>query len=154
MFELFTSPDPDIIATKWHLFLLKHYAERLWENVNILQQLKLMLNNIQFPIPRIGSEKIPIVTAETENGTSFQLCIMQKITLKEIFNDVLILWRDFFTCYSIHLKDSHLSDYTERFHLSQWIWKSKNCHQCPGCSQEVTWRKFPFYPFPVKFKNC
>ena len=34
-----------------------------------------MLNNIQFPIPRIGSEKIPIVTAETENGTSFQLCI-------------------------------------------------------------------------------
>ena len=54
-----------------------------------------MLNNIQFPIPRIGSEKIPIVTAETENGTLFQLYIMQKITLIEICNSVLIFEGNF-----------------------------------------------------------
>ena len=38
-------------------------------------QLELMLNNIQFPIPCIESENFPIVTAETENGASFEFVL-------------------------------------------------------------------------------
>ena len=55
-----------------------------------------MLNNIQFPIPRIGSEKIPIVTAEKENGASSNLVVCTYNPHRMKMFDVVLIFEGYF----------------------------------------------------------
>ena len=131
---------------KWHLNI-SIWGKRLCENVNILQ-LKLMLNNIQFPIPRIGSEKNPIVTAEKENGASsnFVVCTYNPHRMK-MFNVVLIFEGYFLpTVASIWRNSICLIILNDSISLSEF-WRAKIVVNVQDVRKKWLWENFLFIHF-------
>ena len=107
-----------------------------------------MLNNIQFPIPRIGSEKIPIVTAEKENGASsnFVVCTYNPHRMKMF--DVVLIFEGYFlpTVASIWRNSICLIILNDSISLSEF-WRAKIVVNVQDVRKKWLWENFLFIHF-------